>query len=92
LRHFLRYLQEHGYYVDSSAAHDAFQERSMFTVLDSEPEWKIDFLFSKPRPLSQIEFLRRKPIAFGESSLFVTTAEDLILATLGKDARAASAG
>ena len=82
LRQLLQNLDERNYYADSNAAFPAYREQSMFNAIDNETGWKIAFIFRKSRPFSQEEFRRRQKIAFQGASIFVATAEDVILAKL----------
>jgi hypothetical protein len=82
LRHLVHVLQEQDYYADPDASSQAFHELSMFNVLDNKTGWKIDFIFRKSRPFSLEEFRRRRATNFEGVSLFVATAEDVVLAKL----------
>src|SRR5688572_17341860 len=62
LDQFLAALSE--YYVDRTAAHNAFRRRSMFNVIDTPSGNKADLLFLKQRPYSAEELRRRMLVPF----------------------------
>ena len=70
------------YYADEAAALDALRQESQFNVIDLETGWKIDFICRKSRPFSRIEFDRRIPATLEGLSIYVATAEDVVLAKL----------
>lgn len=79
----VRRLVDAGFYVSEDAAREAIQSRGQFNVIDSERGWKIDLILRKDRPFSRAEFARREVLddVFG-APVFMTTAEDLVLAKL----------
>ena len=81
LNTFLQSLGE-GYYVSSEAAQEAFQNRSMFNVIDYETGWKADFIIRKERPFSLKEFERRLRGTIVGVRVFVVSPEDAILSKL----------
>jgi hypothetical protein len=78
----LAHLPASDYYVDPDAARDALRQKSQFNVIDMVTGWKVDFLIRKARPFSQEEFNRRQAAELFGTSVFVSTAEDSILAKL----------
>jgi hypothetical protein len=70
------------YYVDHDAARDALRQASQFNVIDTATGWKVDLVIRKPRPFSHEEFSRREPAELFGTPVFVSTAEDSILAKL----------
>ena len=54
----------------------------MFNVIDLSTGWKIDFILRKSRPFSREEFRRRVRVNLQGVSLFVATAEDIVVAKL----------
>ena len=54
----------------------------MFNVIDLSTGWKIDFILRKSRPFSREEFRRRVRVNLPGISLFVASAEDIIIAKL----------
>jgi len=82
LRSFVQSLPSDEYYVDLEAALEAHKHQSLFNVVDLATGWKIDLIIRKSRGYSQEEFARRRPVDFHGISLFVASAEDIILAKL----------
>src|SRR5882672_8040063 len=82
LQPFIESLPKAHYYVELDSALEAMKHQSMFNVVDAAAGWKIDFMICKSRPFSQEEFARRRRADLHGSSLFVVSAEDLIVAKL----------
>jgi hypothetical protein len=82
LRLFVGNLPNDEYYADVDAAIEAHKRKSMFNVIDLGTGWKIDMIIRKSRPFSQEEFSRRQLLNTQETSFFVASAEDVILAKL----------
>ncbi len=80
LRAFLLPAQE--YYASLDAALDALRATSMFNVIDLSAGWKVDLIIPRARNFSIEEFRRREKIDMEGFSLFVVSAEDLLLAKL----------
>jgi hypothetical protein len=75
-------FEEPTYDADRDDAFDAFNRRSMFSVIDRRGIWKIDFIFRKPRPFSKKEFDRRRQIRVLDLLVYTATPEDVLLAKL----------
>jgi hypothetical protein len=75
-------LPQSEYYVDLDAALAAHKQESIFNIIDLESGWKIDMIIRKSRAFSREEFGRRQPVNIQGTSLFVATAEDVIIAKL----------
>ncbi len=71
-----------GLYVSASAAAEAFTQRSMFNVIDTNSGWKVDLILKRARQFSQVEFERRIPVEYQGRHLRVATVEDVIIAKL----------
>jgi hypothetical protein len=82
LRAFVEGLPQSEYYVETQAALEALKRESMFNIIDLKTSWKIDVIIRKSRAFSREEFGRRRLENVQEVPLFVTTAEDIILAKL----------
>jgi hypothetical protein len=82
LRAFVQGLPENEYYADLDAALKALQRESPFNVIDLITGWKIDLILRKSRAFSREEFGRRQLVHFQGLSLFVASAEDVIVAKL----------
>ena len=75
-------LPESEYYFDLDDALDALKRRRQFNIIDLHSGWKVDLIIRKSRPFSLSEFDRRLQIDFEGLSIFMATAEDVILAKL----------
>jgi hypothetical protein len=82
LRGLVHSLPADQYYSDLDAALQAHQAESMFNVIDLSTGWKIDFILLKSRPFSREEFRRRVRVSLQGVSLFVASAEDIVVAKL----------
>ena len=82
LRAFVGGLPDGKYYAALDAALEAHKRESMFNVIDLESGWKIDLIIRKTRAFSQEEFGRRQPANVQGVTLFVASAEDVVLAKL----------
>src|SRR5438477_3885959 len=70
------------YYAVKEDALEALAGGYMFNIIDFTSGWRIDFIFLKPRPFSQMEFSRRKEEDLGDLKLTVATPEDVLIAKL----------
>ncbi len=82
LRAFVGLLPDDQYHVDEEAALDARRQEGSFNLIDLATGWKIDLIIRKSRPFSRQEFDRRETIEFHGRTLFIATAEDVLLAKL----------
>jgi len=82
LRAFVQSLPSNEYYVDLDAALEADKRQSLFNVIDFATGWKIDLIIRKARSFSREEFRRRKLVNLLDLSLFVASAEDVIVSKL----------
>ena len=82
LRRFVAALPPDAYYVDESAALEAFHRRSSFNVIEQATGWKVDLLIRRDRPFSRVEFERRLRAPILNRQTPVSTAEDTIIAKL----------
>ena len=82
LQTFVRSLPTEEYYADLDAALEARKHESLFNVIDLSTGWKIDLIIRKSRPFSMQEFHRRQQVKLQSLLLFVTTAEDIVIAKL----------
>ena len=82
LRGLVHSLPVDRYYSDLDAALQAHQAESMFNVIDLSTGWKIDFILRKSRPFSREEFRRRLRVQLQGVSIFVASAEDIVVAKL----------
>lgn len=82
LRSLKALLPESQYYFDIDDALDALKHMRQFNVIDLSSGWKIDLIVRKSRPFSLAEFDRRFQLEFEGLSLFMASAEDVLLAKL----------
>ena len=82
LRVFVESLPSEKYYVELEAALEAHERQSLFNVIDFATGWKIDLIILKAREFSQEEFGRRQRVALADISIFVASAEDVIISKL----------
>jgi len=82
LRAFITSLPNDEYYADVDAALDAYKREALFNVIDLKTGWKIDMIIRKSRAFSWEEFNRRRKLTLQGVSLFVASAEDVIIAKL----------
>ncbi len=90
LRTLVESLSPTQYYADVDAALSAHKTGTMFNVIDRSTGWKIDLIICKTRPFSKEEFRRRERVAFGGLSIFIASAEDIVIAKLEWSKLAAS--
>jgi hypothetical protein len=82
LERLLREFPEDTYYVSREAALQAYGGEGLFNVIDFESGWKVDFIMRKSRPFSLEEFERRRSEELLGTTLFVASAEDVIISKL----------
>jgi hypothetical protein len=82
LRAFVQSLPSDEYYADLDAALGAHKAESLFNVIDLSTGWKVDLIIRKSRAFSREEFRRRHTIDVQGLSLFVASAEDIVIAKL----------
>ena len=82
LRKFVGSLPRDEYYVDLDAALEAHRRQSLFNVVDMATGWKIDLIFRKSRAFSEEEFHRRIRVKVDDLTLFVASAEDVVISKL----------
>lgn len=78
----LRQFPNDKYYVDRDVALQAYGAEGMFNVVDFATGWKVDFIIRKSRPFSVEEFERRREEDLDGVSVFVASAEDVVIAKL----------
>ena len=69
-------------YVSRDAAHAAVLSEGQFNVDDPRSGWKADLIVRKSRPFSRAEFDRRAEVDVLGRSVFMVSAEDLVVAKL----------
>jgi hypothetical protein len=79
---FLESVQGDEVYLDADVAREEFKRRGQFNIIDGTTAWKVDVIFRKARPFSNMEMSRRLPATVLGVHVFVATAEDTVLAKL----------
>jgi hypothetical protein len=82
LQRLISEFPEDRYYVSREAALQAYGAESLFNVIDMESGWKIDFIVRKSRPFSLEEFERRRESELLGTTVYIASAEDVILSKL----------
>lgn len=90
LRAFVEALSGDEYYADIDSALEAHKRQSMFNVIDLATGWKIDLIIRKSRAFSREEFRRRQQVSLHDVTLFVASAEDIVISKLEWAKRAQS--
>lgn len=79
---FVHSLPAEEYYADLNTALEALRRGSLFNVIDLSTGWKIDLIFRKSRPFSEMEFSRRQTVDLQGIRLYIASVEDVIVAKL----------
>lgn len=69
-------------YVSREAAQQALDSEGKFNVIDMTAGWKIGFIVRRSRPFSETEFGRRHEAEVLGSTMFVASAEDVVVSKL----------
>lgn len=78
----LQFLKRLGLFVQDDQAFEALDKGSMFSVIDFQNSWKVDFIIRKERDFSINEFSRRKTHEVEGIRLTLASPEDVIIAKL----------
>jgi hypothetical protein len=70
------------FYADEEDAFQALAHTSQFNIIDFSSTWKADLIMRKSRAFSVTEFDRRMHYVVAGVQVFVTTAEDILIAKL----------
>jgi hypothetical protein len=70
------------FYCDAEAVYDAIARQTMFNIIHTERVVKVDCIVRKGTPYRRTEFSRRRAISLEEVTVWVVTAEDLLLSKL----------
>ncbi|RJP73416.1 MAG: hypothetical protein C4524_14620 [Candidatus Zixiibacteriota bacterium] len=73
---------ETDYYLSREAAKEAFQNRSMFNIINAFIGWKADIILRKNTTYEKEKFQRRIPAEYLGVAINVATPEDIILSKL----------
>ena len=78
---FVQHFRE-GYYCDEETISDAVKNHGMFNIIDHASGFKADFVILKDEVFRKTEFQRRKEIDFLGTTVFIASAEDLLISKL----------
>ena len=70
------------WYVDRSAALEAYRTRGQFNAIDPSSGWKVDFIIRKDRAYSRAEFDRREQVSLLDLEVSIASLEDILIAKL----------
>ncbi len=82
LKKFIQSFPEEHYYADLEMATAAYENQSMFNIIDLRSSWKGDFIILKSDDFSQTEFSRRNHHKLLGIEISVSSPEDTILSKL----------
>lgn len=82
LSRLFKLLPAPGYYLDETAALEAYEHEGQFNIVDLGTGWKVDLIMRRSRPFSRTEFDRRVVVEFEGMQVPIATAEDVVLAKL----------
>jgi len=70
------------YYADTEQALQALANRSQFNVIDFATSWKVDFIIAEDTEYGRTAMKRRRLIQIAGKAIYVSSAEDVIIAKL----------
>ena len=70
------------FYIDAEAVDNAIAHRGMFNAIHYEAVIKVDFIVRKDTPYRREEFARRHAVLIEGTTIWLVTAEDLLLSKL----------
>jgi hypothetical protein len=70
------------FYVDTDAVRNAIAQLGMFNIIHYDQVMKVDFIVRKETPYRQEEFARRIAVEIDSATMWLVTAEDLLLSKL----------
>lgn len=73
---------QENYYCDKDAIADAISRHGMFNIIDHASGFKADFVILKNSAFRQEEFNRRVQIDYFGETIYIVTAEDLLISKL----------
>ena len=78
----MRQFPDSSYYADEQQALQALNNRSQFNVIDFATGWKVDFIIAEDSEYGRTAMMRRKLIDVAGNSVYVASAEDVLVAKL----------
>lgn len=70
------------FYIDAEAVDNAIAQHGMFNAIHYDAVIKVDFIVRKDTPYRREEFLRRRAVDIDGTTIWLVTAEDLLLSKL----------
>jgi hypothetical protein len=70
------------FYIDADAVRNAIAQLGMFNIIHYDHVVKVDFIVRKDTPYRQEEFARRSAVEIDGATMWLVTAEDLLLSKL----------
>ena len=70
------------YYADEQQALEALTRRGQFNIIDYAAGWKVDFIIAEDSEYGRTALQRRKAINVAGSTVYVASAEDVLIAKL----------
>ena len=70
------------YYADEQQALAALASCSQFNVIDFATGWKVDFIIAESSEYARLAMSRRKPMNIAGHTVYVASAEDVLIAKL----------
>jgi hypothetical protein len=70
------------FYIDADAVRNAIAQPGMFNIIHYAHVMKVDFIVRKDTPYRQEEFARRSAVEIDGVTMWLVTAEDLLLSKL----------
>ncbi|MEO8511706.1 MAG: hypothetical protein ABI534_10775 [Chloroflexota bacterium] len=82
LQRFRDSLDPNEFYTDAGAMREALERRTSFNIIDITGGWKVDLLVRRDRQFSVTELSRRIAVRILDTSTFVASPEDTVIAKL----------
>lgn len=82
LRRLQALVSPNDYYLDFDTARQAIERRSQFNIIDLATGWKCHLIVIKDTDFARTEFQRRQRVEVDELSLWIASAEDVVLSKL----------
>lgn len=70
------------YATDGEDAHDAFERKSLFNVVDYSTSWKVDFIVSDLSAFDLARFARKSVVEIAGVHLYTASPEDILITKL----------
>ena len=71
-----------GYYCSTDSVKDAIKYPGLFNIIDHSSGYKADFIILKNDEFRQVEFKRKVEMEYFDKTVYIVSAEDLLLSKL----------